>query len=392
MLTGLYPNQHGVFHGVKRSKKRDTATTDRLADSIPTLASVFSSAGWRCGAFINNAQLGEFSGLGRGFETYVPNAGKADRLIGMFSDWMHADQNQPGFAYLHFLESHWPYKPRRRHVAMFGGNRDQNCFRDHSARDFGKLRRSISRGDAELSANELTQLCQLYDGSVRRLDGKIKIIQKMLDDLGVREETAILVTADHGEEFMEHDRIGHGHSLYDELTHVPLVAQIPSLEGGDRRRDPVSLTDLPCTLLDIAGLPQSLPGRSLVAQCATDTPVFSELWIRHRYIQTVRVAQWKLHRERKAEQRSGNAMESIPIQEWLTSTPVLETETLFDIEADPHETKNCINEAKRQGDSLRDVLNRWWEKCGTLNASQTDSQTEIDNEVVLRLRSLGYLD
>ncbi|MCH7885826.1 MAG: sulfatase-like hydrolase/transferase, partial [Planctomycetes bacterium] len=231
----MHPTGHGAFQGIKRSKGRTGAKTDILRASLPTLAERFAESGWRTGAFINNAQLGEFTGLNRGFGSYIPTAGKADRLIGIFLEWLEADLKRPAFAYLHFLEAHWPYKPRRRHVALFGGNRDTNYFKDYSARDYGRLRRAISHGEADLPDEHLKQMIQMYDGAIRRIDGKLKIILAMLTELGLRDDTAIIVTADHGDEFLEHGQIGHGQSLYNELTHVPLIAHIPQHAGSVRR-------------------------------------------------------------------------------------------------------------------------------------------------------------
>ena len=118
--------------------------------------------------------------------------------------WFEQDRDRPFFAYLHFLEAHWPYKPRRRHVAMFGGDRGANCFRDYSARDFGLLRRAVSRKQRVLNDDELAQMVQMYDGAVRRLDGKIKVVGGMLEELGIRDRVAMVVTSDHGEEFRDH--------------------------------------------------------------------------------------------------------------------------------------------------------------------------------------------
>ncbi|MEK6677087.1 MAG: sulfatase-like hydrolase/transferase, partial [Planctomycetota bacterium] len=180
LLTGLYPREHGAYQGIKRSKGRSWATTDVLVTAQPTLAESLTAAGWRCGAFLNNAQLDEFTRLNRGFERYTSDAGQADRLFGIFEEWLRAKPGNPWFAYLHLLEAHWPYKPRRRHVALFGGNRDTNRFREFSARDFGRLRHSVHQGEKNLTDNDREELIQMYDGAVRRLDGKLRTLLKTL--------------------------------------------------------------------------------------------------------------------------------------------------------------------------------------------------------------------
>ena len=395
LLTGLHPTGHGAFQGIKRSKGRTGAKTDILRASLPTLAERFAESGWRTGAFINNAQLGEFTGLNRGFGTYVPTAGKADRLIGIFLEWLEADLKRPAFTYLHFLEAHWPYKPRRRHVALFGGNRDTNYFKDFSARDYGRLRRAISHGEADLPDEHLKQMIQMYDGAIRRIDGKLKIILAMLTELGLREDTAILVTADHGDEFLEHGQIGHGQSLYNELTHVPLVAHIPQHAGRVRRPDPVSLVDLPHTMLRLAGLDGRLAGRDLLAAGETaPRPVYTELLTRRRYTQTIRTKEWKLHRRYKFEAVEGSSEVGSTPWEWASQCPHQITLELYDMHSDPLEQTNLADNprcASIRSELLAD-LDRWWQGAAAASDAQAPCEVEMDPEVIQRLRDLGYLE
>lgn len=391
MMTGLYPSAHGVFEGLKRNKDRTTVTTDVLQTPGPTLAEVLSENGWRCGAFINNAQLGEFSRLNRGFASYLPAAGKADRLIGIFLEWLEADMDRPFFAYLHLLEAHWPYKPRRRHVAMFGGDRDTNFFRDYSAREFGELRRSISRGEAVLSDEQLEHMIQMYDGAVRRLDGKIKIILAMLKELGLYDKTAVLVTADHGEEFLDHGRIGHGQSLYDELTHVPLIASVPGERGGVRHEETVSLVDLPRTILSLGEVTGDMPGRNLLQPSCSQSLAFGELRIGRRYQQSVRDDRWKLHRSYKFSPPDGEIPHGRPKQ-WMEQYPFDVSHELYDTKSDPAEQRNLADDPEH-GSVLREMtghLDAWWPR---VNASDTiDDEVEIDATVVKRLHDLGYIE
>ena len=393
ILTGLYPSQHGAFEGIKRSKGR-TTTTDVVRCAGPTLAEAFSEAGWRCGAFVNNAQLGEFTKLNRGFETYLPTAGKADRLIDAFVNWLASDQEKPAFAYLHFLEAHWPYKPRRRHMTMFGGDRDTNYFRDYSARDYGKLRRAVSRKELALSPEHLEQMVQMYDAAVRRLDGKIKIVLAKLKELGLGEETAIVVTADHGEEFLDHGQLGHGQSLYSELTHVPLVASVPGGPQGRRYKQPVSQVDLARTLLSIANIAGPLPGTDLLAPDAQPRPVCSELRIRRRYMQTLITGRWKLHRNYRFQSEDGEREARRTMQQCVAELPHEVQYELYDLLADAREQHNLADDSNHAHlrHSLEAELDRFWQDSSLPTDTAGGSETAIDETVVQRLRDLGYLD
>lgn len=394
LLTGLYPSQHRSFQGIKRSKGQLAVTTDVLRSTEPTLAESFSAIGWRCGAFINNAQLGEFSRLNRGFDAYVPNAGKADRLLEHYGDWLNADPQRPAFAYLHFLEAHWPYKPRRRHIASFGGNRDTNIYRDYSARDFGRLRRSISHSQATLTDDELGQMIQMYDGAVRRLDGKVKLVLDLLNKAGLAEQTAVIVTADHGEEFLEHGRIGHGHSLYEELTHVPLIAALPDGPRGVRLCEPVSQVDLAATLLSAAGAEPGMAGCDLLSTNPRPRPVIGELLIGRRYLQASVKGRWKLHRGYKFDcPPSQDVRQATPRQLFDTCDHERHVE-LYDLWADPEERVDLYQEphCRATRNAMMNQLDRWWADVSCHEDPDPAIPVELEPATVERLRALGYLD
>lgn len=394
LLTGYYPRQHGAFRGLKRSKSRGRATSDVLSDRAITLAERLSTAGYRCGAFINNVQLDHHSGLSRGFSSYVADAGKADRLIESVTAWIGENPHDPWFAYLHFLEAHWPYKPRRRHMEMFGGNRDLNPFAGLSARDFGLMRKAIHRGQATYSAEDNEHLMVLYDAAVRRLDGKLRTILKSLRQLDVHNETAIFVTADHGEEFLDHGSIGHGHTLYEELTHVPLIASVPGNGGGVRIDEPVSHVDVVPTLLSLAGLESPSPERDLMDVHGERSPVVSELVIRNKITRTLICDRWKLHQKTTVyshDSESTEAGESDCNMNPATSTQ--ETLSLFDLSCDPKETANLIDSdaGRVRAARLLARLEEWSSQYQPLY-DERDHQVEVDERVVQRLRDLGYVE
>lgn len=394
LLTGLYPTQHGAFRGVKRSKPTRSATTDILRSPLPTLAESLSERGWRCGAFAHNEQLGEFTQLNRGFAPYLPTAGQADRLIGVFLEWLEANLRAPVFAYLHFLDTHWPYKPRRRHVAMFGGNRDTNVFRNYTARDYGKLRRAISHGERTLTPEELEQMAQMYDGAIRRIDSKLRIILAMLTELGLRDQTAIFITSDHGEELMDHGQIGHGHSLHEELIHVPLIASVPGGPGSVRCAQPVSQVDLARTVECLAQVDPKLPGCNLLDFSATPRPACSELLIRRRYTQAISTDQWKLHQRYKFDVPEASVSGTQTPRDWIDDCPYKRRHELYDLITDPHERVNLADQPEhaQSRSALSEELDRWWRNLPVPMQAGRGGEVEIDAEVVQRLQDLGYLD
>ncbi len=393
LLTGLYPTQHGAFVGIKRDRAQGRVTTDVLRSATPTLAEALSRAGWRCAAFINNAQLGTFTNLNRGFEVYRTGAGRADRIIESLKDWWSSDADRPAFAYLHFLEAHWPYKPRRRHVRAFGGDRDTNRYRDFRARDYARLRRAVSRREKTLSEEELADMIMMYDGAVRRLDGKIKSILSWLKDVGLEDETTLIVTADHGEEFLEHGKLGHGQSVHVELTHVPLVMTGPDVPAGRRMAAPVSLADVPRTLLSRVADPSDLPGADLL-DGDRPRPAFSEQRIRLRYMHSLRDARWSYLRTFRFDIEGDVLDDRRTAWEWVRDLPHERRERLFDRQADPRERHDLAGEAAYA--SVRDereaVLDDWWAGIARETVTVPEEDVVLDPRVVQHLRDLGYLE
>ncbi len=393
LLTGLYPSAHGVFKGVKSRRNDIDTKTDALMTSTPTLAEALTNAGWRCGAFLNNAQLGEYTNINRGFDTYVPNGGKVDKLLAQFEAWLKTESNRPTFAYLHFLEAHWPYRPRRRHMKQFGGDRDTNCYRDFSAKDYGKLRREMTKGGKVLSASELTDMVDMYDGAIRRLDGKIKLVRAMLDEVGMLDEATIVVTADHGEELNEHGSIGHGQDLSQVLTHVPLVISSPQHNMGNQISQPVSLAELTPTLLDIADVACPWSRGNLFQQSPPREPVCAELLVGRRYEQSLWDKEWKIVRSYQLTADEHENINSSP-RATLLAQQSPESIKLFNLNIDPQGATNLADQTNAQP-KLHEMIKKlddWWSACTPQYDQNKPIQVTVNNDIVQRLRDLGYID
>jgi arylsulfatase A-like enzyme len=125
-----------------------------------------------------------------------------------------------------------------------------------------------------LSAQELQREIDGYDSALAYLDSQLAVLVDELNRRGVLQNTLLVITADHGESFGEHGLIGHGNSLYLEQIHVPLLVRHPDRVPADLRvPDPVSLRDIPATVLDLAGVAgDPLPGRSLAGQWQQSSP------------------------------------------------------------------------------------------------------------------------
>ena len=116
-----------------------------------------------------------------------------------------------------------------------------------------------------MDPRDLEHVIALYDGEIAWVDDHIRSLLTSLREKGLFENTMVILTSDHGDEFFEHGGKGHQHTLYQELLHVPLIFQVPGVEGPRRVETAVSLIDVMPTLFEALGMerPTTLQGRSL---------------------------------------------------------------------------------------------------------------------------------
>jgi choline-sulfatase len=236
MLTSLYPFQHGV-----------ESWESVMSDTLVTLAEVLEGHGYETICVANVLGVaGRFNVL-QGFahastvEQYKRTATKSN------SDAFEIIRgtDKPFFLLIHYYDAHLPYFPPEGYIEMVGGR-------------VGKVPRRFGRGpndevgkpDDEVVADQML----LYDACIRYTDDAVREIVDFLDEQDLTDETALIVTADHGEAFWEHDVCSHGEQLYDEALKVPLILSYPAVFGDAKRIDtPVGHIDLMPTVLDLAG-------------------------------------------------------------------------------------------------------------------------------------------
>ncbi len=241
MLTGLYPSEHGIV-GV--------AGRPMLPPSLPTLATVLRGHGYRTAAFTGGANLSAHFGYDRGFDVYRSPGRRFENSHPEVRAWL-GENPEPFFLFLHGFDVHRPYRslPADREALGLTG-----------ARARGMQRLCRQRALPSALAPHIAE----YDAAIHRADRSLGALFGVLRDLGLDERTVVVVTSDHGEEFLEHGSCFHIRSLYRETVRVPLVVAVPGLRP--RRVPgvvPASASIAP-TVLDLLGL-DGLPGPSLVS-------------------------------------------------------------------------------------------------------------------------------
>ena len=201
-----------------------------------------------------------------------------------FLNWLEVrPQDRPFFAFLNFMDPHEPYLPPARFEQKFG----TGTPRRHDLNNYF-LRWTARAGRTLMSPEELNAEVAAYDGTIAYVDEQVGVLIDRLRDEGLLQNTVVIVASDHGEQFGEHGLHVHGNSLFLPNLHVPLVvASGDRLPGGMRVGTPVSIRDIPATVMSLSGVAgdNPFPGKSLdrywtdVAADSIDAGqvVFSEL-------------------------------------------------------------------------------------------------------------------
>ncbi|RMF22543.1 MAG: hypothetical protein D6760_07265, partial [Deltaproteobacteria bacterium] len=250
LLTGLNPHRHGAG----RIAGYVPVPGDSKRTAFPGRA--LRRAGYQVAGFFNNPYLRPFYGIGRGYLCFRRYRGNAGDGVGLARSWMTRHHVRPFVVYLHLMDPHWPYDAPH----GYGPERGQ-C---DTCSDLVEVQ---YRSAPEPVRRELRNR---YLSEVAFTDASIGRLYDELEREGLSSRVWLIVTADHGEEFWEHDHFLHGHTLLDELLRVPLIIVPP--EGDDRfaRGRTISrqvrLEDVAATVFDLAGLPLP-PSAREVGQC-----------------------------------------------------------------------------------------------------------------------------
>jgi arylsulfatase A-like enzyme len=206
------------------------------------------------------------------------NRKTAQEINGAFLRWLTEQKQQPFFAFLNYFDAHEPYLPADLGLSI-GGNQQ--------SRPLEYFTNIVGRGPRWMLTREEAQAeVALYEAGIKYVDQQLGLLLQELERRDLLENTLVVVTSDHGEEFGEHTFFGHGATLYLPSLHVPLLLSFPArLRPGVSVKEPVSLRDLPATITDLLGIQSpGFPGQSLTrflgsaaaGGSAGAQPVFSE--------------------------------------------------------------------------------------------------------------------
>jgi arylsulfatase A-like enzyme len=354
LFTSLYPFQHGVVTGlvasVGLSGERELIELNRIPDELVTIAESFKQRGYRTFGVSDNLNICQEEGFDPGFDRFenytYRGAGAVNQTL---REWEQEIKGSGAyFLYLHYMDPHVPYHPRKPWFKAKGS----------------PLQKKIAA----------------YDSEISYVDGKLG---EMFDLFEWDQNTILIFTSDHGEEFFEHGKKGHSKALFQESIHVPLLFYPASklAEGPKRVGWNVSIIDILPTLREILEWPASqtdegislLPLMRADAAAAKGRALFAHLL-----------------REKAGRHGEGYLLEAVVLQDDKYLVDSRGEEKLFDLGSDPGERENLVEQDPERARSMRERLRGFQRSCQKYD--RETAQMEMDDRLLEELRALGYLN
>lgn len=248
VLTGLYPMTH-------RTKESES----RLPDGVLTLGELFKKQGFSTATFLANGYVSDKFGFNQGWDKYVnyirdAKDTRAQNVLKEAGDWIEQHKDKRFFVYIQTIDPHVPYDPPADYLKQYDPDEYTGQI---SPRKTADQLEQAKRNPPKLVFDERDRrrLEALHDAEIAYHDDQLAIFLDRLKALGLEQRTLFVVTADHGEEFYDHGSYGHGHTVYQELVHVPLMFRWPGVvEGGKRIGETASTVDIAPTVTAATGI------------------------------------------------------------------------------------------------------------------------------------------
>lgn len=407
-IASLFTSVYSYTHGIRND-------FDTIPKGASTLAEQLRNAGYVTADITASPWAGRVTGLQRGFDYVmefpviqryrtdaVDRATDSVPLDKVVFTWLERHRDEPFFLYAHATDPHAPYRPPAGFEEKFANPAETAEFN----RDYMKLHDKGQYGGGTVVSREgcksngidpdkfIRRAIDRYDGEILHNDASLESLAGKLKQLGILDNTLIIVVSDHGEEFWDHGWTAHGHSLYQELTHCVFLMWNPRLLPVPRRVDePVQLIDIMPTVLDLLSLktPNIVEGQSLTPLIKgrpfhRRSPVMTSRFahpnakpngvLPENRINTFAVveANWKLIYREKGKDVGLNRVE------------------LYDRRSDRAETHNVADAYPQDVERMMSELGKWLDAQKQIRAVLgKGAPSMLDRQVLDQLRSLGYL-
>ena len=368
LMTGVLPTVHGVLHGSFRVGA--VRGQEVIPDALVRWPEMMRGAGYSTYGITANGHLHSRFGFARGFDRYrclgFSSARRVCKVLGEWRDEIR--RSEPYFLWVHLLDPHGPYRANEPWFSEYRAGRGHRP----ELEQVSPVRNYLHKlGLASREDERLEYVVALYDSEVAYSDS---VVRELVAELGLDGDDLLLISADHGEEFLDHEGFGHGRTLYEESIRVPLVVRLPHRRlAGTVVDAPVSLLDLPPTVLELIGAetPARWDGRSLAPlledRASAAAPIYAHL-SRGGELRGLIDGAWKYI--------------------YLPRQPA--DSELYDLAADPLERSDLAGERRpRVGAMRRQLIER---SVSLARRRHTPARATLTPEQVEALRSMGYVE
>ncbi len=368
MFTGLHPITHNIVcHG---------GLAD-LSRRIPVLPERMQQMNYTTAAVDNLYDIKPW--LARGYEFYInPSFKHKMRLLVSCEEinaravpWLQQHKDEPFFLFLHYWEPHTPYLPPDRYRKFYPGDRnpfssEHTSFEPIKKQPFWEMFKDLWFNKLG-PVTDADYIASLYDAEIRHVDDGIAEIMDTLEQLGLSENTLVILTGDHGESMYQHDIYFDHHGLYDDVIHVPLIMRYPDkFAPGKRIGNMVQHLDIAPTVVNAAGrnVPcTDMEGQSLIplASGSVKDGGYSRVISCENTWQkkwAIRTDTEKLIISREPDHHG------MPRREY------------YKLDSDPEEAVNCTETLSADADILEAALENWISDTLERNGKQQDPLLE----------------
>jgi len=384
LLTSLNCINHQVYQ-----------SDEKMDPSLITLADFLRSKGYLNSAITGGGYVSGLYGLNKGFDSYhvrgqVNAADSAESAAKGVLDFIDRNKDRNFFFFLHSYQIHNPYFSPPPFDEMFLAE-----DAELKVANLGQMRINHEFRFRPLPEKLRQNLIDLYDGEIRYTDEKLigPILDK-LKALDLYDNTMIVLTSDHGEEFYEHESWAHSHSVYDETIKIPLIVKFFNSDWAGRRIEKYArLVDAMPTVLDVLDIDYSdhyLDGESLVDLLRDNTENTEE----RVFLSELAPYAAGNHIPRKMAINLGRNKlilndEFLPddLAYYIFTPPEVQKTEIFDLATDPQEFLNLFDKKPRLARRLIDFMEARYKQNKKVRANKA----KIDEELNEQLRALGYI-
>ena len=344
LFTSVYPINHGVVSGAGygwNPRKQEI-----FSEKLTTLTEILKSCGYTTFGVASNLHLKRKFGFARGFDYFeclsFSAAFRVNKAVFKWEDKIKSSNKY--FLWVHYIDPHFPYSPRTPWIKQYISSTSAHAL-DIDKKHYSQLRELIPQLINDKQA--LSNLVARYDSEINYVDVYLGALIKKLD---LDNNTLIIITSDHGEEFLEHGDLGHGGYLYQESINIPLIVKLPFNYKKEINEGQVNLIDIMPSILHMLNITptEQIAGKSFwrrddllfwlkKALSGNDPPNYNYAETGGEVgLKTVITPQWKYIYNYK-----------------------LQTDQLYNIRSDSLELNNLVDAEPKQRDQLKEKLFTW---------------------------------